>query len=178
MGPAIITCWIPDCCWERMSRTVPLPGCGGHFRDVNPGFRVVACVRVLVNGGFTSVGSGFREVNPGCGNVGDASQVGRVCPQRAGWTFGGLGTVAPHLDLDTLFSIALLRGDVQEIPAAPADTTWTPGQRRLSTTAMPRDATRLEAWREGAGGMPEQLAIGAVGAAGGGDPGNHHVQSG
>ena len=66
--------------------------------------------------------------------------------------------------VDTLFSIALLRGGAQEIPAAPADTSWTPATRRLATTALPTGATRLEAWREGPGGMPEQLAIGAVGA--------------
>ncbi len=66
--------------------------------------------------------------------------------------------------VDTLFSIALLRGDTQDIPAAPADTVWTPAQRRLSTSALPDEATRLEAWREGPGGMPEQLAVGEPGA--------------
>ncbi len=66
--------------------------------------------------------------------------------------------------VDTLFSVELLRGGTQVIPAAPADTTWTPASRRLATTALPTGATRLEAWREGPGGMPEQLAIGAVGA--------------
>jgi len=66
--------------------------------------------------------------------------------------------------VDTLFSVELLRGPLQEIPAAPADTTWTPAQRRLSTTALPAHATRLEAWREGPGGMPELLAVGATGA--------------
>lgn len=66
--------------------------------------------------------------------------------------------------VDTLFSIALLRGDTQEIPAAPADTTWTPGTLTLSTTALPTGATRLEMWRQAPGGMPEQLAIGAVDA--------------
>jgi hypothetical protein len=66
--------------------------------------------------------------------------------------------------VDTLFSIALLRGDTQDVPAAPADTVWTPAQRRLSTSALPEGATRLEAWREGPGGMPEQLAIGVTGA--------------
>lgn len=66
--------------------------------------------------------------------------------------------------VDSLFDVALLRGVAQAIPAAPADTTWTPATRRLSTTALPNDATRLEAWRQGQGGMPEQLAIGTVGA--------------
>ncbi len=68
------------------------------------------------------------------------------------------------LMVDTLFNIALLRGAQQELPAAPADTAWNPAQRRLSTSAMPEGATRLEAWREGPGGMPEQLVIGAPGA--------------
>jgi hypothetical protein len=66
--------------------------------------------------------------------------------------------------VDTLFSVALLRGGTQDVPAAPVDTLWTPAQRRLSTTVMPEGATRLEAWREGPGGMPEQLAIGEPGA--------------
>ena len=67
------------------------------------------------------------------------------------------------IQVDTLFSISILRGDQQEIPAAPADTTWLPAQRKLTTTALPEGATRLEAWREGPGGMPEQLAIGEPG---------------
>lgn len=66
--------------------------------------------------------------------------------------------------VDTLFDVSLLRGTVQEIPAAPANTTWTPGTKTLSTTALPTGATRLEMWRQAPGGMPEQLAIGAVDA--------------
>lgn len=66
--------------------------------------------------------------------------------------------------VDTLFDVALLRGAPQAIPTAPTTTTWTPATRRLSTAALPNDATRLEAWRQAPGGMPEQLAIGAVGA--------------
>lgn len=66
--------------------------------------------------------------------------------------------------VDTLFDIGLLRGPLQEIPAAPADTTWTPGTLTLSTTALPSGATRLEMWRQAPGGMPEQLAIGEVNA--------------
>ncbi|MEN9576692.1 MAG: hypothetical protein RL514_4547 [Verrucomicrobiota bacterium] len=66
--------------------------------------------------------------------------------------------------VDTLFDVSLLRGPTQEIPAAPANTTWTPGTKTLSTTALPDGATRLEAWRQAPGGMPEQLAIGAVDA--------------
>jgi hypothetical protein len=68
------------------------------------------------------------------------------------------------LMVDTLFDIGLLRGSIQEIPAAPANTTWTPGTKTLSTTALPSGATRLELWRQAPGGMPEQLAIGAVDA--------------
>ncbi len=66
--------------------------------------------------------------------------------------------------VDTLFSVSLLRGGTQSLPAAPADTLWTPATRTLSTTALPTGATRLEAWREGPGGMPEQLALGDSGA--------------
>ncbi len=71
---------------------------------------------------------------------------------------------ATPLMVDTLFDIGLLRGPIQVIPTAPADTTWTPGTKTLSTTALPSGATRLEMWRQAPGGMPEQLAIGAVDA--------------
>lgn len=71
---------------------------------------------------------------------------------------------ATPLMVDTLFDIGLLRGAIQEIPAAPANTTWTPETKTLSTTALPNWATRLEMWRQAPGGMPEQLAIGAVDA--------------
>ncbi len=71
---------------------------------------------------------------------------------------------ATPLLVDTLFDVGLLRGPVQEIPAAPATTIWTPGTKTLSTTALPSGATRLELWRQAPGGMPEQLAIGAVDA--------------
>ena len=79
----------------------------------------------------------------------------------------GLGIVvfkATPDDIDTLFDVNLLRQTQQEIPAAPTDTLWTPSARLLSTTALPLGATRLEAWREGPGGMPERLAIGETGA--------------
>ncbi|NBR88020.1 MAG: hypothetical protein EB141_05105 [Verrucomicrobia bacterium] len=66
--------------------------------------------------------------------------------------------------VDTLFDVGLLRGTLQEIPAAPANTTWTPATKTLSTTAMPTGATRLEFWRQAPGGAPEQLALGAVDA--------------
>ena len=79
----------------------------------------------------------------------------------------GLGMTVFKLtpdDVDTLFDITLLRQSLQELPAAPADTLWTPLARLLSTTALPLGATRLEAWREGPGGMPERLAVGETGA--------------
>jgi hypothetical protein len=66
--------------------------------------------------------------------------------------------------VDTLFDVNLLRSNEQVIPEPPADTAWTPGTRTLTTTAMPDGATRLEAWREGPGGVPELLAIGERGA--------------
>lgn len=63
-------------------------------------------------------------------------------------------------EVDSLFVVGLLRGPARAVPAPPADTLWTPAQRRLSTTALPADATRLEAWRQGPGGAPELLAVG------------------
>ena len=68
------------------------------------------------------------------------------------------------LSVDTLYNINLLRNPPQAVPAAPADTTWTPGTRTLSTTALPPGATRLEAWRQGPGSAPELLEIGTPGA--------------
>ena len=79
----------------------------------------------------------------------------------------GLGMTVYKLtpgDLDLLFDVNLLRQPQQPLPTAPADTLWTPLARLLSTSAMPAAATRLEAWREGPGGMPERLAIGETGA--------------
>lgn len=67
------------------------------------------------------------------------------------------------LRVDTLFDVNILRNAPQVVPGAPADTLWTPANRRLSTTTLPAGATRLEAWREGPGGMPELLAIGNPG---------------
>ncbi len=66
--------------------------------------------------------------------------------------------------VDTLFDVNLLRGGAQTVPDAPTDTVWTPATRTLSTTVMPEGASRLAAWREGPGGMPEQLAVGEPGA--------------
>ena len=65
--------------------------------------------------------------------------------------------------VDTVFNLDFLRGDLQTLPGPPTDTTWTPATRTLATTAMPADATRLEAWRVGPGGMPELLLIGLPG---------------
>ena len=62
--------------------------------------------------------------------------------------------------VDTLFDLSLLRNPVQDVPDAPADTTWTPATRMLSTTVMPERGSRLEAWRIAPGGMPEQLHTG------------------
>lgn len=68
------------------------------------------------------------------------------------------------LDVDSLYDINLLRQTPQEIPTAPLTTEWVPLARLLSAAALPAGATRLEAWREGPGGMPERLAIGEPGA--------------
>lgn len=66
--------------------------------------------------------------------------------------------------VDTLFDINLLRGPVLSIPDAPTDTTWTPATLTLSTTALPADATHLEAYRQGPGGAPELLGTGDTGS--------------
>ena len=90
----------------------------------------------------------------------------RVSAANALYALVGQGMVtfaATPLMVDTLFDVNLLRSTTQTVPAAPADTTWTPATRTLSTTALPTGATRLEAWREGPGGMPEMLAIGLPG---------------
>lgn len=63
-------------------------------------------------------------------------------------------------EVDSLFVVGLLRGPARTVPTAPVDTLWVPAQRRLSTTELPPDATRLEAWRQGPGGAPELLAVG------------------
>ena len=66
--------------------------------------------------------------------------------------------------VDTLFDVNILRQPAQSIPATPGLPTWAPATRTLTLAAMPTGATRLEAWREGPGGMPELLAIGERGA--------------
>ena len=65
--------------------------------------------------------------------------------------------------VDTLYDISILRRPVKDPPDAPADTTWTPATRTLSTLAMPARATRLQAWRIAPGGMPEMLHTGISG---------------
>ena len=65
--------------------------------------------------------------------------------------------------VDTLFDVNLLRSTAQLVPAAPVDIVWVAADRNLSTTIMPDGATRLEAWREAPGGMPELLVIGNPG---------------
>ena len=66
--------------------------------------------------------------------------------------------------VDTVWNVDILRSPPQSVPAAPADTTWTPATRSLATTALPSGATRLEAWRLGPGGTPELLLTGPLGA--------------
>lgn len=66
--------------------------------------------------------------------------------------------------VETLWDVSLLRGTRMKAPAAPPDTTWDAGTRTLSTSALPAKATRLEAWRQAPGGMPELLLRGARGA--------------
>ncbi len=65
--------------------------------------------------------------------------------------------------VDTLWDVNLLRRPAQTVPGAPADTTWTPASRTLSTSVMPAGGSRLEAWRTGPGGMPERLVSAASG---------------
>lgn len=65
--------------------------------------------------------------------------------------------------VDTLWDVNILRSAPQEVPGTPVDTAWTPAQRTLSTSVMPPGGSRLEAWREGPGGMPEKLLTGARG---------------
>lgn len=66
--------------------------------------------------------------------------------------------------VDTLYNINILRNPPQVVPEAPADTLWTPATRTLSTTALPTGATRLEAWRQAPGSVPELLEVGPPGS--------------
>ena len=65
--------------------------------------------------------------------------------------------------VDTLFDVNILRDPAQTIPTVPGLPVWTPATRTLTLAAMPDGATRLEVWREGPGGAPELLIIGARG---------------
>ncbi|MES2660006.1 MAG: hypothetical protein V4689_15400 [Verrucomicrobiota bacterium] len=66
--------------------------------------------------------------------------------------------------VDTLWDVNILRNAPQQVPEAPADTTWDGATRTLATTALPAGATRLEAWRVGPGSMPELLLTAGPGA--------------
>lgn len=66
--------------------------------------------------------------------------------------------------IETLWKMGLLRSTNQAIPAAPDLPVWVPGARTLAVAALPAEATRLAAWRQGPGGAPEELAIGEAGA--------------
>lgn len=66
--------------------------------------------------------------------------------------------------IETLWNTGLLRSTNQAIPAAPALPVWVPGARTLTVAALPVEATRLAAWRQGPGGAPEELGIGEAGA--------------
>jgi hypothetical protein len=91
----------------------------------------------------------------------------RVNAARELYAMVGLGIQifkATPLQVDSLFDVALLRGPSQAVPPPPADTVWTPAERKLSTTALPAGATRLEGWRQGPGGAPELLIVGEQGA--------------
>ena len=65
--------------------------------------------------------------------------------------------------VDTLFDVNILRDPAQTIAAVPGLPTWNPATRTLTLAEMPAGATRLEVWREGPGGAPELLIIGARG---------------
>jgi hypothetical protein len=96
-------------------------------------------------------------------NAADAQETLRVQAAQALFAMVGFGmwtwSATPE-KVDTLFSVTLLRGPAQEVPAAPADTLWDAATKTLSTTTMPDGATRLEAWRLAPGGAPERLAVG------------------
>ena len=120
---------------------------------------------------FFTAARGLRTAQLGAQTAIDNSRFAqetlRVNAATALYALAGQGIVTfagTPLQVDTLYDVLLLRSNVQDVPAPPADTTWTPATRTLATTAMPTGATRLEAWRIGPGGMPEMLAIGAANA--------------
>ena len=63
--------------------------------------------------------------------------------------------------VDTLFDVNILRDPAQVVPGAPGLPIWSPATRTLTLPAMPNGATRLEVWRQGPGGAPERLVVGA-----------------
>ena len=65
--------------------------------------------------------------------------------------------------VDTLFDVSILRQPAQTIPAVGGLPIWNPATRTLTLAEMPAGATRQEVWREGPGGAPELLIIGARG---------------
>ena len=100
-------------------------------------------------------------------NVRAAQEPRRITAGNALYALVGQAMVTfsgNSLQVDTVWNVDILRSPPQSVPAAPADTTWTPATRNLATTALPSGATRLEAWRLGPGGTPELLLTGPLGA--------------
>ena len=95
-----------------------------------------------------------------------AQETKRLTAAAALYALIGQGMVTWSLTptlVDTLWDVQILRRVTQSVPGAPADTAWDAPNRTLSTTAMPAGGSRLEAWREGPGGMPELLLTAAPG---------------
>lgn len=91
----------------------------------------------------------------------------RVAAATALYGLIGQGMVTWRADpsrVETLWDVNLLRSPRMKTPAAPPDTAWDAPVRTLSTSTLPAKATRLEAWRQAPGGMPELLARGTRGA--------------
>lgn len=96
-----------------------------------------------------------------------AQEANRSAAAAALYALVGQGMVTWSADpsrVDTLFDVNILRNPPADPPAAPADTTWDPATRTLATSAMPANATRIEAWRLGPGSMPELLLTAGPGA--------------
>ena len=96
----------------------------------------------------------------------EAQEAKRLAAAAALYALIGQGMVvwaATPLLVDTLWDVQILRRVIQSVPDAPADTAWDAPNRTLSTTAMPAGGSRLEAWREGPGSMPELLLTAAPG---------------
>ena len=65
--------------------------------------------------------------------------------------------------VDTLWDVNIIREVPQVVPGPPVDSTWNAGSLSMGATALPEGATGFELWRQGEGGMPERLAVGARG---------------